>query len=62
MDDHKYNLMMQAIQESKSLKRIQEHYQQDTDDCEECREFWEKLEQDKKEHIADLKELIREHL
>lgn len=62
MDDHIYNLTMQLVQESKSLQRIQDHYQDDAGNCEECRKFWEDLEEDKQEHIEDLKELIRNHL
>lgn len=62
MDDHNYNLMIQLVEESKALNRIQNHYLEDAGDCEECREFWKMMEEDKKEHIEDLKELISKHL
>jgi transcriptional regulator of NAD metabolism len=57
-----YNLMEQAVEESQSLWRIKNHYIKDAKDCEECKEFWEKLEKDKEKHCKDLQELIASHI
>ena len=61
LDNHLYNLMLQLTEENKSLWRIKEAYSEDSD-CEDCRDFWEKLEQDKEQHVAELRELIGRHV
>lgn len=61
LDNNTYNLMAQITEESQSLWRIRNSYMQDAGQCGECREFWEKLAQDKEEHIRDLENLIYEH-
>lgn len=50
--------------ESCSLWRIKNQYKKDAeeDSSEKSKAFWEKLEKDKEEHIADLKELIKKEL
>jgi hypothetical protein len=60
LENHIYNLMMQMVQESQSLWRIQEMYGQDSD-CDHCRAFWQGLEEQKKETIRELQRLISEH-
>ncbi|MBN1682650.1 hypothetical protein JW865_03760 [Candidatus Bathyarchaeota archaeon] len=60
--DHVYDLMAQLVEESQSLWRIKNTYKTDSVGCNECLEFWEKLEKDKEQHIADLRELIKKHL
>ena len=62
LDNHIYNLMEQIVDESKSLWRISKRYKQDADDCAQCQAFWEKLDDDKEEHIEELTELIKAHL
>jgi hypothetical protein len=62
LDDHTYNLLEQLAQESKSLKRIKNEYQTDHGGCDECEAFWQKMEQDKEEHIRELKQMIATHL
>lgn len=62
LDNNMYNLMEQMVEESQSLWRIKHHYKKDAADCPECRKFWENLEKDKEQHIADLEELVRHHL
>jgi acid phosphatase class B len=62
LENHIYNLMEQIVVESKSLWRINKRYKQDADDCTECQAFWEKLDEDKEEHIEELTELIKAHL
>jgi hypothetical protein len=61
-DNHFYNLILQAVQEHKSLWRIKNEYKKDGGDCATCRAFWEKLERDKEDHIKELENLIKSHL
>ena len=60
--DHVYDLMVQLVEESQSLQRIKNTYKTDSVGCDECLEFWERLEKDKEQYIADLRELIIKHL
>ena len=62
LDNHIYNLVLQMTEEHKSLWRVRNHYKGDAGDCQECKAFWEKMEQDKEEHITELQELIKNHL
>ena len=62
LSDHVYNLMEQIVDESKSLWRIDKYYKQEAGHCDQCREFWEKLADEKATHVAKLEELIRKHL
>lgn len=62
LDNHVYNLMNQLTQEHKSLWRIKKMYKEDAGDCEDCKAFWNMMEQDKEEHIRDLKKLISDHM
>lgn len=62
MDNHVYNLMRQAVEEHTSLWRIRKEYQQDADECEQCQAFWQRMEQDKQNHVNELTQLIKEHL
>jgi len=57
-----YNLMEQAVEESKSLWRIKEQYKKDALGSNDCLAFWSKLEHDKEDHIRELKKLIKAHL
>ena len=61
-DNNVYNLMAQAVEESQSLWRIKNEYKNDAKNCDECQEFWEKLEKDKEQHCKDLNKLIAKHL
>lgn len=61
LDDHVYNLMMQMIAENKSLWRIKNNYKTDAD-CDGCRDFWNRMEKDKEDHISELTELIKRHI
>lgn len=61
MNNHLYNLMTQVIQEQKSLWRIQKHYQSEANSDEE-KNFWSKMETDKKEHVSELLGLIKKEL
>jgi hemerythrin len=62
MEDHKYNLMAQMVEEHRSLWRITNMYLKDAGDCEACKEFWSELAKDKEKHVNDLEKLIREHM
>lgn len=62
MDNHAYNLMMQMVQEHKSLWRIKNEYEKDSGNCAQCKAFWKKMEQDKAEHVKELEGLIKKHL
>ncbi|RJQ13914.1 hypothetical protein C4553_02060 [Candidatus Parcubacteria bacterium] len=62
MDNHIYNLMLQIVQEHKSLWRIKNHYSKDAGSCMECQNFWKKMEKDKADHINELEALIKEHM
>lgn len=61
LKNHVYNLMMQLVQENKSLWQINEHYSFDSD-CDSCREFWGNLAAQKADTIRDLEEMISEHM
>lgn len=61
-DNNLYNLMNQCVQEHKSLWRIKDHYQKDASQADDSKAFWEKMVKDKEEHIAELTELIKQHL
>ncbi len=53
-----HNLMSQMTTEQKSLWRIENHYIKEAGSAEE-RAFWEKMKEDKKAHIEEIKELIK---
>ncbi len=61
-DNNVYNLMSQLVEEHRSLWRIKSDYKGDAQHCKECVDFWNKLEQDKEQHIADLTRLIKAHI
>lgn len=61
MENHHYNLHTQLAEESKSLWRIKNMYKKDAGDCTICQTFWEKMEQDKEEHIQEIQGLLKEH-
>lgn len=64
MSNTLYNLMNQAVEESRSLKRISEMYCDDasSESKDECKMFWEKMKKDKEEHIEELLGLIKQNL
>ncbi|MBU3925718.1 hypothetical protein KJ763_00920 [Patescibacteria group bacterium] len=62
LENHIYNLMLQLTQEHKSLWRIKNHYLKDSQECAECQNFWNKMAEDKENHVNELKELIKKHL
>ncbi len=62
LNNHVYNLLLQATQEHKSLWRIKDSYKKDAYECAECTDFWNKLEKDKEGHVVDLEAMIKKHL
>jgi len=62
LDNELYNLLQQIVQENQSLWRIKKMYKDNAGDCDSCNGWWDKMEADKEQHIADLKEMIKEHL
>lgn len=61
-DNNVYNLMVQMVEEHKSLWRIKNTYRKDAAQCKECIDFWDKMEKDKEDHIKDLTRLIKDHI
>lgn len=62
LENEVYNLMNQLVQEHKSLWRIKNHYQSESGDCVDCKDFWKKMEDDKTSHIEELTSLVKNHL
>lgn len=64
MSNTLYNLMNQAVEESRSLKRIAEMYCDDasSENKDACKAFWEKMKKDKEEHVEELLGLIKQNL
>ena len=62
LNNHIYNLLMQATEEHKSLWRIKDDYKKDSHDCADCTAFWEKMEKDKEGHVAELEAIIKKHI
>lgn len=56
-----HNLMTQMIQEQKSLWRIEKNYINEAGSDAE-KEFWERFYNEKKMHIEELRNLIKEAL
>jgi hypothetical protein len=57
-----YNLLTQAVEENKSLWRMKNHYIKDVGDCEECKQYWNKLIERKEQESEELWNLIHSHL
>ncbi len=60
--DHAYHLMMQLVEENKSLWRIERDYAVHDSNCEECYALWEKMKSEKAENIKTLEALVKKHL
>lgn len=54
-----YNVLHQLVQENKSLWRIKNEYIKDAEGDAEALAFWEKMEADKEEHVAELTQLAK---
>lgn len=60
--DHVYNLMMQLVEENKSLWRIKNHYSEEDGNCADCDKLWAKMAKEKAENVKTLEALVAEHL
>jgi hypothetical protein len=56
LDNNTFNLMMQLIEEKRSLSRIKNKNIKQPSNNKECRNFLKKLEKNKEEHMKDLEE------
>jgi hypothetical protein len=56
-----YNLMLQTVQESKSLSRIKDEYMKDAVGMDDIMGIWKKLEKDKADHVAELTKLVAKY-
>lgn len=59
MPNHIYNLMVQLVEEHKSLWRMRNEYVSDSKDCPECQAFFKKLGEQKEMVITELLSLIK---
>lgn len=62
LDNHTYNLMIQLVEEHKSVWRMREFYIKDAGECDGCVKFWEQLAEDKEAHIRILEEEVKNHI
>jgi hypothetical protein len=62
LDNHLYNLMIQLVEENKSLWRIKDDYMKDAGNNSEQMAFWKKMEADKEAHVEELLSLVKKHL
>ena len=56
-----FNLMNQAVEESKSLWRIKKHYEPASVGNDDMMAIWKKLEKQKEENIAELQALVAKY-
>ena len=62
LDNKLYDLMIQLVQENKSLWRIKNDYIKNADGDEGLLEFWRKMEKDKEAHVEELRTLVKKNL
>jgi hypothetical protein len=62
LSNNTYNLMTQLVEENQSLWRIKNNYIKDAETDSESTEFWKFLEEDKRDHIKKLTELLSTRL
>lgn len=62
LDNHVYDLMIQLIEENKSLWRIKNEYIKNAEGHEDDVAFWKKMETDKESHVRELTSLVKKHL
>lgn len=56
-----FNLMNQAVQESKSLWRIKNQYEQESIGSEDIMTLWRKMEKQKEDNVSELQALIAKY-
>lgn len=62
MENNLYNLMIQAVEEHKSLWRMKSDYLRDAESSPDAKAYWEKNIPEKEQHVQDLLELIKKEL
>ncbi|MBI2446102.1 hypothetical protein HYV43_06975 [Candidatus Micrarchaeota archaeon] len=62
LNNHAYDLLSQLTEEHKSLWRMREMYESDSDRCPQCQEFWQRMEEQKLRNVSELEELLKSHL
>lgn len=62
LNNHTYDLLVQLTEEHKSLWRMREMYESDSDRCPQCQELWQRLEEQKLRNVSELEELLKSHL
>ncbi len=56
-----YNLMLQAVEESKSIDRIKTNYIQDAIGNDDIIALWREMEKQKEENLAKMQGLIKKY-
>lgn len=62
LNNHTYNLLKQLVQESKSLWRIKNNYMNDAGDCEDCKNLWKEIMEQKEAHAQKIEEIVKKHI
>ncbi len=62
LNNHAYDLLAQLTEEHKSLWRMREMYESDSDRCPQCQEMWQRLEEQKLRAVAEMEEMLKNHL
>ncbi len=56
-----YNLMLQSVEEAKSIDRIKNHYLQDAIGNDDIIALWREMEKQKDESLAKMQALIKKY-
>lgn len=61
LNNHLYNLMKACVKKSQAMWQY-DKFQEDSKDCEQCQEIWNKLRAEDKVHLASLKKHLLDHM
>jgi len=62
LNNHLYNLYSLITEESRTLWRLKNEYQKDSDHCEDCKKMCKELVENKEKEIDKLQEIIKKHM
>jgi hypothetical protein len=62
LSNNAYDLMAQPTEENQSLWRIKNNYKKDAANDKEALDFWNNIENDKRDHIKKLIELLEKRI
>jgi len=62
LDNHAYNLMSQIVEDHRSLWRMRDMYENDSGECQECRQQWQELADRREAELNTLVEQLKKHL